>query len=84
MKFIEALRDHSIKAIRLPIWANEEDRLELPPIINGSRGPWCKCVFSTPIFAADGECKGFEMKETPIGAWEFAKDDSEYETWHPK
>jgi hypothetical protein len=44
MTFKEAMDDPTIKAIRLPVWANEDARLELPPIGAAGRGVWCRLI----------------------------------------
>lgn len=44
MTFDEAMKDHSITAIRLPIWAHPDARLELPPVTQHGRGVWCRLI----------------------------------------
>lgn len=41
MLFRDLLNDHTVAAVRLARWASPTDRLELPPVIDGERGPWC-------------------------------------------
>lgn len=47
--FHDLMSDHSVKAIRKATWALPGDHLELPPIVDGARGPWCT------LYAFDGE-----------------------------
>lgn len=55
MTFQQAMKDRSIGMIRKPDW-NLLAKLELPPVINGERGAWCK--LHDPMASPD---KTFEL-----------------------
>jgi len=40
MKFADAMKDHTIKSVRLPQWANKGDVLEMPVLVDGCPTPW--------------------------------------------
>lgn len=44
MKFDDLMNDHSVAAVRKERWANKNDRLVLPPVIDGQRAIWCKLI----------------------------------------
>jgi hypothetical protein len=71
MRFDDLIADHSVAAIRKTKWANKEDRLELPKVIEGVRGPWCALI------AFDG----FSVEETQMLDVLCRDDDDDWEPW---
>jgi hypothetical protein len=70
MKLSDLLEDHSVAAVRKKKWALP-NRLELPPIINGHRGPWAK------LHAFDG----VDQVETPLLMMTCMDDADDWEAW---
>lgn len=43
--FKELMDDHNVLAVRRALWALSDDHVDLPPVVEGARGPWCVTHF---------------------------------------
>lgn len=69
MKFNDLMADHRVATVRKSKWDNPEDRLHLPPIINGARGLWAT------LEAFDG----FNVVEVRVLAFQCDDDSDDWE-----
>lgn len=73
MRLFDLSDDRDVVAVRRSIWRDPEDYLELPPVIDGMRGPW---FF---LHAIDPETNA--RKKTPILFIEMLDDNCD--DWEP-
>lgn len=75
MKFDDLMADHSIDAVRKTTWSRR-NTLFLPPVVDGSRGIWCRLV------GYDGNEEGVDV-EYPMVVTACRDDSDDWQACEP-